>query len=337
MMDGVVALFGTPALARLADLVAMTRGLAPRRHRPRGVGWRGSLLARRLEVPGDRARHRTDVPVYARSSALRAPRSASPSCGRRPRPSKLWTSARPRCSPTSVLRRGRTRGLYGRVPASRVRSARLVTDASGRPPHGLLHPRHCQEHRRGRLRIGLAALERSSRRRGRDDGTTIDPQDEIGRSRANVVVAEFVPRRRARAGRLPGLPPRVGNAMWAAWCMAFRKWRCRGDRPSPRTPRCSNAPAPGWSSRRRTTPSTRSGPLSEVTGDPAFRSAAERFATTSPPCPTRTPCGPVSPSDPVKSRRARRRAARAPAARPGCRRAGWTPSAGRGAARRRRT
>jgi UDP:flavonoid glycosyltransferase YjiC (YdhE family) len=52
MMDGVVELFGTPALARLADLVAMTEDWRPDIVVHEVLELAGSLLARRLGVPG---------------------------------------------------------------------------------------------------------------------------------------------------------------------------------------------------------------------------------------------------------------------------------------------
>jgi UDP:flavonoid glycosyltransferase YjiC (YdhE family) len=52
MMDGVVALFGTPALARLADLVELTRAWRPDLVIHEVLETAGPLLARRLEVPG---------------------------------------------------------------------------------------------------------------------------------------------------------------------------------------------------------------------------------------------------------------------------------------------
>jgi UDP:flavonoid glycosyltransferase YjiC (YdhE family) len=52
MMDGVVALFGTPALARLADLVELTREWRPDIVVHEVLESAGSLLARGLEVPG---------------------------------------------------------------------------------------------------------------------------------------------------------------------------------------------------------------------------------------------------------------------------------------------
>ena len=51
-MDGVVALFGTPALARLADLVAMTQEWRPDVIVHEVLESAGSLLAARLGVPG---------------------------------------------------------------------------------------------------------------------------------------------------------------------------------------------------------------------------------------------------------------------------------------------
>jgi UDP:flavonoid glycosyltransferase YjiC (YdhE family) len=52
MMDGVVALFGTPALARLTDLLAMTQDWRPDVIVHEVLETAGSLLAGRLGVPG---------------------------------------------------------------------------------------------------------------------------------------------------------------------------------------------------------------------------------------------------------------------------------------------
>src|SRR5919107_1654687 len=52
MMDGVVVLFGTPALARLADLVVMAHRWRPDLVVHEVLEVAGSLLGRRLEVPG---------------------------------------------------------------------------------------------------------------------------------------------------------------------------------------------------------------------------------------------------------------------------------------------
>lgn len=52
MMDGVVALFGSPALARLADLVAMARGWRPELVVHEVLEMGGPLLGQRLGVPG---------------------------------------------------------------------------------------------------------------------------------------------------------------------------------------------------------------------------------------------------------------------------------------------
>src|SRR3954470_13425782 len=52
MMDGVVALFGTPALARLDDLLVAAQGWRPDVIVHEVLELAGSLLARRLEAPG---------------------------------------------------------------------------------------------------------------------------------------------------------------------------------------------------------------------------------------------------------------------------------------------
>ena len=51
-MDGVVTLFGTPALGRLADLVELTQEWRPDVIVHEVLEAAGSLLARRLGVPG---------------------------------------------------------------------------------------------------------------------------------------------------------------------------------------------------------------------------------------------------------------------------------------------
>src|SRR4051812_40230225 len=52
MMDGVVVLFGTPALARLADLIVMAQDWRPDLVVHEVIEWAAPLLARRLHVAG---------------------------------------------------------------------------------------------------------------------------------------------------------------------------------------------------------------------------------------------------------------------------------------------
>ena len=65
MMDGVVALFGTPALARLADLVGLTQEWRPDIIVHEVLEAAGPLLARRLGVPGVVHGFGPMFPVYA--------------------------------------------------------------------------------------------------------------------------------------------------------------------------------------------------------------------------------------------------------------------------------
>src|SRR4051812_21468676 len=95
LMNGVVALFGVPALARLDDLVDMTSQWRPDLVVHEVLEQAGSLLATRLGVrasctASDRCSRSTPG-----SSPRRAPPSGSPSCGSGSRRNRPWTSARP--------------------------------------------------------------------------------------------------------------------------------------------------------------------------------------------------------------------------------------------------
>ena len=74
MMDGVVALFGTPALARLSDLVAMAQEWRPDVVVHEVLEAAGPLLARRLAVPGVVHGFGPMFPMYA---ALLGPAGAA--------------------------------------------------------------------------------------------------------------------------------------------------------------------------------------------------------------------------------------------------------------------
>jgi UDP:flavonoid glycosyltransferase YjiC (YdhE family) len=193
MMDGVVALFGTPALARLGDLVELTREWRPDIVVHEVLEAAGPLLARKLDVPGIVHGIGPMFPIYAqllgpagaaigepglweRASSEQAldicPPSLQPDDGPPP-----WPAATP-LRPSA--------GEPGQVP-------REVADAlaTGRPVAyftlGTVKNTETAD-----FEVVLAALEAFD---GVVIATTGRPVDAstFGPAPANVVLAEFVP------------------------------------------------------------------------------------------------------------------------------------------------
>ena len=193
MMDGVIALFGTPALARLADLVAMAREWRPDIVVHEVLESAGSLLARRLEVPGIVHGIGPMFPFYAQligpagaaigepelwahASSEQAldicPPSLQPDDG--PPPWPVATPLRP------------SAGEPGRVPR-RVADALAADKRVAYFTLGTVKNTETAD-----FRIGLAALETFDGVVIATTGRHLDPA-ELGSVPDNVIVAEFVP------------------------------------------------------------------------------------------------------------------------------------------------
>jgi hypothetical protein len=212
MMDGVVALFGTPALARLADLVAMAQEWRPDIIVYQVLEVAGSLLARRLEVPGIVHGIGPMFPLYAQLIGPAGAAIGEP---------ELWTQASSEqaldiCPPSLQPDDGPppwpvatplrpSAGEPGQVPA-RVAD---VLAADGQVAYFTLGT--VKNTDTADFNIGLTALEKYDGVVIATTGRHLDP-DELGPIPANAIVAEFVPpARRARARRPAGLPQRIGH------------------------------------------------------------------------------------------------------------------------------
>jgi UDP:flavonoid glycosyltransferase YjiC (YdhE family) len=192
MMGGVVALFGKPALARLADLVIMAREWRPDLIVHEVLETAGPLLARRLDVPGvvhglgpmfpfyaqliGHLGEAMDEPdLWAQASSEQAldlcPISLQPEG---PPPWQIATPLRP------------SAGEPGQVP-DRVASVL----ASGSPiayfTLGTVKNADAAD-----FKVGLAALEGYDGVVIATTGRRLDPE-ELGAMPANVVVEEFIP------------------------------------------------------------------------------------------------------------------------------------------------
>ena len=193
MMNGVVALFGMPALARLADLVELARGWRPDLIVHEVLESAGPLLARSLGVPGVVHGIGPLFPFYAQligpagaaigepelwshASSERAldicPPSLRPDDGPPP-----WPAAAP-VRPSA--------GEPGPVP-------RRVADAlAGDDPIAYFTLGTVKNADTADFRIGLTALQAFDGVVIATTGRPVDP-DELGSVPENVVVAEFVP------------------------------------------------------------------------------------------------------------------------------------------------
>jgi UDP:flavonoid glycosyltransferase YjiC (YdhE family) len=192
MMGGVVALFGKPALARLADLVIMAREWRPDLIVHEVLETAGPLLARRLDLPGvvhglgpmfpfyaqliGHLGEAMDEPdLWAQASSEQAldlcPISLQPEG---PPPWQIATPLRP------------SAGEPGQVP-DRVASVL----ASGSPVAyftlGTVKNADAAD-----FKVGLAALEGYDGVVIATTGRRLDPE-ELGAMPANVVVEEFIP------------------------------------------------------------------------------------------------------------------------------------------------
>jgi UDP:flavonoid glycosyltransferase YjiC (YdhE family) len=199
MLDGVVALFGEPALARYADLVAMSREWRPDIvvHEVLELG--GTLLSRELEVPGVVHGFGPMFPVYA---------ELIPATGAALGEPDLWAQASSEhaldiCPPSlqpadtpppwpraSALRP--TAGEPGQVPPHVAE----VLAADGQVAYFTLGT--VKNTDTADFTTGLTALEEYDGVIVATTGRRLDP-DELGAVPANSVVAEFVPQARVLA------------------------------------------------------------------------------------------------------------------------------------------
>ena len=193
MMDGVVAMFGTPAIGRLADLAVMAEEWRPDVVVHEVLEAAGPLLARRLRVPGVVHGIGPMFPFYAalidpvgraigepglweQASSEQAldlcPPSLQPDDGPPP-----WPSATP-VRPSA--------GEAGQVPA-RVADV-LATDE----PVAYFTLGTVKNTETAEFRAGLAALDEYDGVVIATSGRRLDPE-ELGPLPANAIVEEFVP------------------------------------------------------------------------------------------------------------------------------------------------
>jgi UDP:flavonoid glycosyltransferase YjiC (YdhE family) len=193
MLDGAVALFGEPALARLVDLIAMTREWRPDLIVHEVLEAAGSLLARELQVPGVVHGIGPMFPLYVqlmgavgvivgepelwtRASSEQAldicPPSLQPDDGPPP-----WPAAAP-IRPSA--------GETGEVPLSVAEA--LVADN----PVVYFTLGTVKNTETADFKTGLAALEHYDGVVIATTGRRLEP-DELGPVPANTIVAAFVP------------------------------------------------------------------------------------------------------------------------------------------------
>lgn len=192
MMDGVVALFGGPAVARLAELVVMAQDWRPDVVVHEVLEAAGSLLAHRLGVPAVVHGIGPMFPVYAQLLAPLGPAIGEPELwvqasseqaldlcppSLQPDSPAPWPAARPvRPSP----------GEPGEIPPA---VAELLT---GDRPIAYFTLGTVNNADAADFAAGLAALEEYDGVVVATTGRPIDP-GELGAVPANAVVADFVP------------------------------------------------------------------------------------------------------------------------------------------------
>lgn len=193
MMDGVVALFGTPALARLADLVAMAQEWRPDIIVHEVLEAAGPLLARRLQVPGMVHGIGPMFPLYAQligpaGAAIGEPElwaQASSEQALDICPPSLQPDDGPPPWPVAMPLRP-SAGEPGHVP-------RLVADAlAGDKRIAYFTLGTVKNSEAADFRIGLTALAAFEGMVIATTGRGLD-LEELGSVPANVIVAEFVP------------------------------------------------------------------------------------------------------------------------------------------------
>ncbi|HET9996459.1 MAG TPA: glycosyltransferase [Nocardioides sp.] len=193
MMDGVVALFGSPALARLADLVAMAHEWRPDIIVHEVLEAAGPLLARRLQVPGMVHGIGPMFPLYAQligpaGAAIGEPElwaQASSEQALDICPPSLQPDDGPPPWPVAMPLRP-SAGEPGHVP-------RLVADAlAGDKRIAYFTLGTVKNSEAADFRIGLTALAAFEGMVIATTGRGLD-LEELGSVPANVIVAEFVP------------------------------------------------------------------------------------------------------------------------------------------------
>jgi UDP:flavonoid glycosyltransferase YjiC (YdhE family) len=189
----VVALFGRPALARLADLVAMAHEWRPDIIVHEVLEMAGSLLARRLEVPGIVHGIGPMFPFYAQligpaGAAIGEPELWSQASSEQALdicPPSLQPDDGPPPWPVATPLRP-SAGEPGRVPP-RVAD---VLAADGQVAYFTLGT--VKNTDTADFKVGLAALEEYDGVVIATTGRHLDP-DALGPMPANAIVAEFVP------------------------------------------------------------------------------------------------------------------------------------------------
>ena len=193
MMDGVVALFGTPALARLDDLLALSEEWRPDVVVHEVLESAGSLLARRLGVPGIVHGIGPMFPVYAHligpaGAAIGAPElweQASSEQAVDICPSSLQPDDGPPPWPNATPLRP-SAGEPGPVPG------RVADLLAADEPVAYFTLGTVKNTETADFKVGLAAVEAFDGTVIATTGRRIDP-DELGSVPPNVLIEEFVP------------------------------------------------------------------------------------------------------------------------------------------------
>ncbi len=192
MMGGVVALFGEPALGRLADLVAMAREWRPDLIVHEVLEVAGSLLARSLDVPGVVHGLGPMFPFYAPlishlGEAMGEPGLWAQVSSERALdlcPPSLQPEGTPPWQIASPLRP--SAGEAGKV------SARVAAVLAGDRPVAYFTLGTVKNSDAADFRVGLAALEEYDGVVIATTGRRVEP-DELGPVPENAVVEEFIP------------------------------------------------------------------------------------------------------------------------------------------------
>ncbi len=277
MMDGVVALFGTPALARLADLTALAQDWRPDLVVHEVLEVAGSLLGRRLGVPtvlhgigpmfpfypqliGPAGAAIGEPDLWAQLSGEPALDLCPPSL--RPDGPPPWPGALP-LRPSA--------GEPGPVPPE-------VADVlAGDRPVAYFTLGTVKNTATADLATGLAALADYDGAVVATTGRRLDPS-ELGPVPANAVVAEFVPQAAvlARADLLvsqSGSGTMLGGLVHGVPQVALPRGT---DQPQNAALLARAGAGVVVAPEDYAVPTIRAA-VAEVTGDPAFRAAAERI------------------------------------------------------------
>ncbi len=191
MMDGVVALFGTPALARLADLLAMTQEWRPDIVVHEVLESAGPMLAARLEVPAIVHGIGPMFPFYAHLIGAAGAAIGEPGCGAAVRAGPGHLPALPAARPTAH-RPGPRHAVRPSAGEPGGWSQRVADVLATDEPVAYFTLGTVKNAETADFRTGLTALAEY-------DGVVIATTGRPPRPRgarslpANVVVAEFVP------------------------------------------------------------------------------------------------------------------------------------------------